>query len=44
MRALKRTTLTSKILNNMVAGMFDFEKAEYFEADEGAEEAPKVEF
>ena len=37
-------TYIRKFPNNMVAGMFDFEKAEYFEADEGAEEAPKVEF
>jgi len=37
-------TYIRKFPNNMVAGMFDFEKAEYFEADEGAAEAPKVEF
>lgn len=37
-------TYIRKFPNNMVAGMFDFEKAEYFEADAGAEEAPKVEF
>lgn len=37
-------TYIRKFPNNMIAGMFDFEKAEYFEADQGAEEAPKVEF
>lgn len=30
--------------NNIVAGMFDFEKAKYFEAKEGSDVAPKVEF
>lgn len=29
---------------NIVAGMFGFEKKPYFEASEGAKEAPKVEF
>lgn len=29
---------------NIVAGMFGFEKKPYFEAQEGAEQAPKVEF
>jgi LemA protein len=37
-------TYIRKFPNNFIAGMFDFEKSEYFEADEGAEEAPKVEF
>lgn len=37
-------TYIRKFPNNMIAGMFDFEKAEYFEAKEGAEEVPKVEF
>ena len=37
-------TYIRKFPNNMIAGMFDFEKSEYFEADEGAEKAPKVEF
>ena len=37
-------TYIRKFPNNMIAGMFDFEKTEYFEADEGAEAAPKVEF
>ena len=43
---------TAKLLNqeirkfptNMIAGMFGFEKRAYFEADEGTEDAPKVEF
>ncbi len=29
---------------NIIAGMFGFEKKEFFEAEEGAEEAPVVEF
>ncbi len=37
-------TYVRKFPNNMIAGMFDFEKMDYFEADEGAEKAPKVEF
>ena len=30
--------------NNILAGMFGFEKKPYFEAEEGAAKAPKVEF
>ncbi|SMB91272.1 LemA protein [Desulfonispora thiosulfatigenes DSM 11270] len=30
--------------NNIIAGMFNFEKHDYFKADEGAKEVPKVEF
>tara|TARA_R110002072_G_scaffold149956_2_gene298035 strand:- start:27 stop:602 length:576 start_codon:yes stop_codon:yes gene_type:complete len=37
-------TYIRKFPNNMIAGMFDFEKKDYFEATKGAEEAPKVEF
>lgn len=37
-------TYVRKFPNNMIAGMFDFEKMDYFEADQGAEKAPKVEF
>ncbi|TNF24488.1 MAG: LemA family protein [Bacteroidetes bacterium] len=37
-------TYIRKFPNNMIAGMFDFEKMDYFEAKEGSEEAPKVEF
>jgi len=37
-------TYIRKFPNNMIAGMFSFEKKEYFEADKGAEKAPKVEF
>lgn len=37
-------TYIRKFPNNMIAGMFDFEKKEYFEAKEGAEAPPKVEF
>lgn len=39
-------TYIRKWPNSMIRGMYleEFPKAEYFEADEGAEEAPKVEF
>ncbi|MCB0754147.1 MAG: LemA family protein [Flavobacteriales bacterium] len=37
-------TYIRKFPNNFIAGMFDFEKMDYFEAKEGSEEAPKVEF
>lgn len=37
-------TYIRKFPNNFVAGWFDFEKKDYFEASKGAEEAPKVEF
>ncbi len=37
-------TYIRKFPNNFVAGWFDFEKKDYFEATKGAEEAPKVEF
>jgi LemA protein len=30
--------------NNILAGIFGFEKKPYFEAEEGASKAPKVEF
>jgi LemA protein len=30
--------------NNFIAGMFNFKEREYFEAEEGAKEAPKVKF
>jgi len=33
-----------KLPRNIVAGMFGFEKKPYFEAEAGAEKAPKVEF
>lgn len=33
-----------KFPNNILAGMFGFEKAEYFEADESAQEVPNVRF
>ncbi len=42
--AQQYNTYIRKFPNNLIAGMFDFEKKEYFEADKGAEEAPKVEF
>lgn len=37
-------TYIRKFPNNFIAGMFDFEKMDYFEAKEGADEVPKVEF
>lgn len=37
-------TYIRKFPNNLIAGMFDFDKKAYFEADQGAEKAPKVEF
>lgn len=37
-------TYIRKFPNNFIAGWFDFEKKDYFEATQGAEEAPKVEF
>lgn len=37
-------TYIRKFPKNIVAGMFDFEKKGYFEADEGTENAPEVNF
>lgn len=37
-------TYIRKFPNNLIAGMFDFDKKAYFEAEQGAEKAPKVEF
>lgn len=37
-------TTIQKFPKNFTASMFDFEKAVYYEADEGSENAPKVEF
>jgi len=37
-------TYIRKFPNNLISGMFDFDKKAYFEADQGAEKAPKVEF
>ena len=37
-------TLIRKFPKNIIAGMFGFERKEYFEAKENTEEAPKVEF
>lgn len=36
--------LIRRFPNSMIAGMFGFEKRPYFEAEAGAEKAPKVEF
>ena len=36
--------LIKKFPNSILAGMFGFEKAEYFEADEGSQEVPNVSF
>ena len=37
-------TLIRRFPDNIIASMFDFEKKGYFEAQEGVETAPKVEF
>lgn len=37
-------TMIRKFPNNLTAGMFGFEKRAYFQADEGADKAPKVDF
>jgi LemA protein len=37
-------TYIRKFPKNLVAGMFDFEKKGYFEADKGTEDAPTVNF
>jgi len=42
--ATKYNTAIASFPNNIFAGMFGFEKRPYFEAEEGAEKAPKVEF
>ena len=40
----KYNTLVRRFPNNILASLFDFEKKGYFEAQPGAENAPKVEF
>ena len=42
--ARKYNTAIRQFPKNIVAGMFGFEKKPYFEAQEGAQQAPKVEF
>ncbi|WP_321332947.1 LemA family protein [uncultured Bacteroides sp.] len=42
--AKEYNTAIRKFPKNVFAGMFGFEKRPYFEAEEGAEKAPKVEF
>lgn len=37
-------TTIKKFPNNIIAGIFGFEKAEYFEANEGSSEVPSVKF
>ena len=37
-------TLVRRFPNNIVAGIFGFEKKPYFKSDEGAEKAPAVKF
>ena len=37
-------TYIKKFPKNMIAGMFDFEKRDYFEASTGSEKAPEVKF
>lgn len=42
--AQKYNTMIRRFPDNIIASMFDFEKKGYFEAQAGAENAPKVEF
>ena len=42
--AKKYNTSLRRFPRNIIASMFDFEKRNYFEAEAGAEKAPKVEF
>lgn len=42
--AKEYNTAVRKFPKNLLAGMFGFEKKEYFEAQEGAEAAPEVKF
>ena len=37
-------TMLRRFPKNIIASVFGFEKMPYFEADEGAQQAPKVEF
>ena len=43
-KAMEYNQYIRKFPRNIIAGMFDFEKAGYFKAQAGAETAPKVEF
>ena len=42
--AKQYNTMIRKFPNNIIASMFGFEKKHYFEAEQGAEKAPKVQF
>ncbi len=42
--AKQYNTMIRKFPNNIIASMFGFEKKPYFEAEQGAEKAPKVQF
>ena len=42
--ATQYNTSIRRFPKNIIAGMFGFEKKAYFEAEKGAEQAPKVEF
>jgi len=42
--AKKFNTAIRRFPKNILAGLFGFEKRAYFEAAEGSEQAPKVEF
>ena len=41
---MKYNTSTETVPTNIIAGLFRFEQAQYFEADEASREAPKVKF
>ena len=43
-KATEYNVAIRKFPKNIIASMFGFEKKPYFEAAEGAQEAPKVEF
>ena len=41
---MKYDNKIQSIPSNIIAGMFSFKRREYFEAEEGATEVPKVQF
>ena len=43
-RGFPRNSRGESIPSNLIAGMFGFKGREYFKAEEGATEVPKVEF
>ena len=41
---LKYNTKIETVPSNIIAGMFHFEQAQYFQADEGSRQVPQVRF